>query len=187
MAHSTQYAHVLPLWEQIFAVCLVGDDIFPLKPWLMKPNPGNNLDEMQRIFNYTLSRARCTIEDAFGILAAKWRIFRGPIKANVALVKLITKASVCLRNYLRLIENPGYLPSGFIDCEQMMVPSFQEIGGGRLMGTPMLSRQKELVAAGTPLKRYRPGKNLRTTSITMVVYPGNMTTSEIALIPLFCN
>ena len=28
---------------------LVGDDIFPLKPWLMKPFPGNGL---QRIFNY---------------------------------------------------------------------------------------------------------------------------------------
>ena len=34
---------------------LLGDDIFPLKPWLMKPYPGKNIDESQRLYNYTLS------------------------------------------------------------------------------------------------------------------------------------
>ena len=53
---------------------IVGDDIFPLKPWLMKPYPGKNLDQYQRIYNYRLSRVRRTIENAFGILVAKWRI-----------------------------------------------------------------------------------------------------------------
>lgn len=96
---------------------LIGDDIFPLKPWLIKPYPGKKLQEEQRVYNYRLSRARRTIENAFGILAARWRIFRRPIKANVDLVYNITRACLCLHNYLRLTENASYIPSGFIDSE----------------------------------------------------------------------
>lgn len=73
--------------------------------------------EEQRIYNHRLSRARRTIENAFGIMSAKWRIFRKPIKANVDLVNKITKASVCLHNYLRLTENATYTPAGFLDSE----------------------------------------------------------------------
>ena len=51
----------------------VGEEIFSLKTWLMRPLPGK-LDENQRIFNYKLSRACLTIENTFGILAARWRI-----------------------------------------------------------------------------------------------------------------
>ena len=96
---------------------LIGDDIFPLKPWLLKPYPGKNLQEPLRVYNYRLSRARRCIENTFGILAAKWRIFRRPIKANEDLVDKITKACVCLHNYLRLTDNAGYIPAGFTDSE----------------------------------------------------------------------
>ncbi|XP_057290900.1 uncharacterized protein LOC130613595 [Hydractinia symbiolongicarpus] len=54
---------------------VIGDGIFALKPWLMKPFPGKNLSFEERIYNYRLSRARTTIGNTFGILAAKWRIF----------------------------------------------------------------------------------------------------------------
>ena len=96
---------------------IVGDDIFPLKPWLMKPYPGKNLDQCQKIYNYKLSRARRTIENAFGILAAKWRIFRRAIRGDVALVEKIVQATICLHNYLRLTDNAIYTPVGFVDCE----------------------------------------------------------------------
>ena len=58
---------------------LVGDEIFPLKTWLMQPFPGK-LNEQQRVFNYRLSRDRRVIENTFGILVARWRIFSKPIK-----------------------------------------------------------------------------------------------------------
>ena len=96
---------------------LLGDDIFPLKPWLMKPFPGKNLSEEQRVYNYRLSRCRRTIENAFGILSARWRIFRRPIKADTDLVDLIVQACVCLHNYLLSTCNSKYCPTGFVDCE----------------------------------------------------------------------
>lgn len=71
---------------------LVGDDIFQIKPWLMKPFPGNGLLELERIYNYRLSRARRVIESAFGIMSTKWRILRRPIKAGIDQVEGIVKA-----------------------------------------------------------------------------------------------
>ena len=96
---------------------LVGDDIFALKPWLMKPYPGKNLTIQQRVFNYRLSRARRTIENSFGILAARWRIYKSPIKAKPSKVENIIKATVCLHNYLRLTDGAHYIPTGFVDSE----------------------------------------------------------------------
>jgi hypothetical protein len=94
---------------------LVGDEIFPLSNWLMKPYPGNGLTHEQRVYNYRLSRSRRTIENAFGVLSARWRIFRRPIRANVHTVEQIIKATIGLHNYLLLTENASYIPSGFVD------------------------------------------------------------------------
>ena len=94
---------------------IISDEIFPLKNWLMKPYPGKNLSEEREIFNNRLSRARRTIENAFGILAAKWRIFRRPIRGSPDTVERIIKACVCLNNYLKQTENAVYIPEGFVD------------------------------------------------------------------------
>ena len=106
-----------PHGNKIIPYVLIGDDIFPLKAWLMKPFPWRGLSDCERVYTYRLSRARRTIENAFGILSAKWRIFRRPIRANVDLVEKITKSTICLHNYLRLTENAGYIPAGFVDRE----------------------------------------------------------------------
>ena len=95
---------------------LVGDDIFALKPWLMKPYSGG-CNIQQEVFNYRLSRARRTIENTFGIMSARWRIFCKPIRADINTVDGIVQACVVLHNYLMTTENARYTPSGFIDSQ----------------------------------------------------------------------
>ena len=95
---------------------LVGDEIFPLKEWLMRPFAGK-LTKQKRIFNYKLSRARRNIENCFGILAARWRIFSTPIEASVEHAQQYTLTCMSLHHYLRQTDNARYCPSGFIDQE----------------------------------------------------------------------
>lgn len=45
------------------------------------------------------------IESAFGILAAKWRIYRRPIIASVSTAVKIIQATVCLHNFVIQKEN----------------------------------------------------------------------------------
>lgn len=95
----------------------IGDDAFPLETTLMKPFSNKTLDESEAIFNYRLSRARRMIENTFGILASKWRIFRAPIKADVDLVDDIISSCVCLHNWLRNSKCNQYFHKNLVDVE----------------------------------------------------------------------
>lgn len=66
----------------------------------MKPYSSKNLTHKQKIFNYRLSRARRTVESAFGIFSNKWRIFHTAISMLPETADLIVTASVCLHNYV---------------------------------------------------------------------------------------
>lgn len=101
--------------EHCLPYVILCDEIFPLKPWLLKPYPGRNLSEAQTVFNYRLSRARRTIENAFGILSSRWRVFRRPIQANIDLVVKMVQATTALHNYLLSTENARYTPQGYVD------------------------------------------------------------------------
>jgi len=79
---------------------ILSDDAFSLKTYNMKPYPGKFLPMDQRIFNYRLSRGRMVVENAFGILAARWRIFHTSNNGSLRLVKLIVKTCVILHNFL---------------------------------------------------------------------------------------
>lgn len=94
---------------------IVGDEAFPVKPNLMRPYPGRNLQHNQRIFNYRLSRARRVSENAFGILAARWRFLRRLIQANPDSVVLYVKAACVLHNFLIEKTKNTYCPPSFVD------------------------------------------------------------------------
>jgi len=57
---------------------LVGDQGYPLREYLRRPYPTDNgrVSRQKEIFNYRLSRARRTVECAFGIQVAKWRCLK---------------------------------------------------------------------------------------------------------------
>jgi len=80
---------------------IVGDEAFPLKPWLMRPFPGRGLDLHKKIFNYRLSRARRIVENVFGIWAARWRILFSTMECQVELCQAIVQCTVLLHNFLR--------------------------------------------------------------------------------------
>ena len=103
-------------FEDSLPYFLLGVEISPLKTWLMRPFAGL-LDESQSIFNYQLSRARRTIKNVFGILVARWRIFKRPIRALIETVQLIIGVCFCLHNYLQTTQPSSYTLQGFIDVE----------------------------------------------------------------------
>lgn len=119
---------------------LVGDEAFPLSNYLMRPYPRRDqLDLRRKVFNYRLSRARRIIENAFGLLAAKWRVFRKPILARESTVRKIIQACVCLHNFLLMqrIED-----GNFISHEEMneLIPTTDGLKDMARIGTNTYAR-----------------------------------------------
>lgn len=131
---------LMPFSDRVMPYVIVGDEAFPLMQNLMRPYPGRgsgNLPLSSMIFNYRfdyellfcskqdrsidfvlsrLSRARRVIENAFGILAARWEIFQHEMKATPESVALYTNACLVLHNML-ITRNPHYVIPEFTDRE----------------------------------------------------------------------
>ena len=85
----------------------IGDDAFGLKTYLMKPFPRVSLNtDACKVFNYRLSRSRRVVENAFGILANRWRIFHQKIFSSPAKVDKMVHAACILHNYLTKETEP---------------------------------------------------------------------------------
>ncbi|XP_018360394.1 PREDICTED: uncharacterized protein LOC108759443 [Trachymyrmex cornetzi] len=113
----------LPGSNETAGYFFIGDEGFPLSMNLMRPYSGRNLNENKKIFNYRLSRARKTIENAFGILVSRWRVLRSSCMHPNTVDRIIL-STVCLHNFLKSFEeqqsatyNRVYCPPNFIDVE----------------------------------------------------------------------
>lgn len=112
---------------------IVGDEAFALTSYMLRPYPrADNLNLHKKVFNYRLSRARRVVECAFGLLSAKWRIFRRPMSTNVDHATSIVKAAVCLHNFLIMKDlvlsaqqrtySINILPQDTNSCQNTQIP-----------------------------------------------------------------
>ena len=94
----------LPGFEETEPVphVIIGDEAFPSGEHLVRPVPGKNLSEQERVFNYRLSRARRISENCFGILANRWRLYHRKIPLQPTNVDKVVKATCVLHNMLQM-------------------------------------------------------------------------------------
>ena len=107
----------LPGTQVLFPYIIVADDAFPLKEYILKPYGQTGLTTERRIFNYGLSRAWLIVENAFGILTNRFRVFMTPKGLVPEKVEVITMACCALHNFLRSRAHSVYMPPGSIDTE----------------------------------------------------------------------
>ena len=107
----------LPGRDVLVPYMIVADDAFPLKEYIQKPYSQIGLTKEKRIFNYRLSRARRIVENTFGILANRFRIFMSPIALDPKKVESIVMACCSLHNFLRKEAHRVYTPPGSLDTE----------------------------------------------------------------------
>lgn len=139
----------------------LGGDGFPLRPDLLKPYPGPQMDQDQRVFNYRLSRGRRAVDNGFGVFASRWRVFRSTIMLSPDKVQKMLLACLCLHNYLLEVQSQTYNPPGLADSEGpdhgVLEGSWRADGLGAMLPLEPGGRDDESTADGQireTLKKY---------------------------------
>ncbi|XP_057308742.1 uncharacterized protein LOC130647044 [Hydractinia symbiolongicarpus] len=94
--------------QPLLPYVLVADDAFPLTEYCMKPYAQKGLTESKRIFNYRLSRARRTSENAFGILVNRFRCLTAKLNVLPESAVKVTLATCALHNMLCTMSMQTY-------------------------------------------------------------------------------
>ncbi|KAJ8881407.1 hypothetical protein PR048_017888 [Dryococelus australis] len=126
---------VAPFW-------FIADEAFSLKQHILHLYSGCNLNDSKRIFNYRLLRAHRTIENSFGILVARWRIFQSKLPGVPTTAESYILAAVTQHNFIMALCQPEpsrYCPENFVDHEKngMLVPGEWRNNVGRLPHTDL--------------------------------------------------
>ena len=110
---------------------VIGDEAFPLQKHLMRPFPGRGCPKNQQIYNYRLSRARRIVENAFGILAARWRVFHTKLAVRPQCVNSIVKATCVLHNFLQGQTMPAQMITLLQEAEHTVnIEGLQDLTAG---------------------------------------------------------
>ncbi|CAI9582856.1 unnamed protein product [Staurois parvus] len=95
----------------------VTDEAFSLQDHILRPYSQEALTKERKVFNYRLARARRVAENAFGLLANRFRIFRTTINLSPHKIELVVMACCLLHNFLRRSNTDEYSPISLLDRE----------------------------------------------------------------------
>ena len=101
---------------------LVADDAFAMKTWLMKPYSHHSQIHHEKIFNYRLSRARRVVENAFGLMQARLRVFGTSMLQQPKNVKKITMCGCVLHNLILERYPFASNPVDYEDAQHNLIP-----------------------------------------------------------------
>ena len=98
--------------QSLFPYVIVADDAFPPKEYIMKPFSQIGLTPERKMFSRV-------VENAFGILANRFRVFITPMELVPEKIEVITMACCTLHSFLRshVSASSVYAPSGTLDTE----------------------------------------------------------------------
>lgn len=97
---------------------IVGDEAFALHEHILKPFSQRNLTNERRIYNYRISRCRNVVENAFGLMASRFRILHTKICIDPQKAIFVTLAICMLHNFLRKTSHSYITPSS-VDAEDL--------------------------------------------------------------------
>jgi hypothetical protein len=100
---------------------VIGDAAFGLQTSLMKPFAAKPMTHEEKVFNYRLSRARRCVENAFGIMANRFRCFLTCMNQVPDTVESVMLAGICLHNLCRT-HMPTDTPGDQEDLNHDLVP-----------------------------------------------------------------
>ena len=108
----------------------IGDEAFALDENMVKVYAQKTLTYERRIFNYRVCRARNVVENAFGLIASKFRVLLTAIHLEPLKVNTIVMAICTLHNFLKRNSSRYANPASF-DREDPETHEIQQNGGWR--------------------------------------------------------
>lgn len=96
-------AKKLPGTDVYLPHVIIGDEAFPLRTNILRPYSRDGVHGKihEKIYNYRISRARNVVENAFGILVRRFRLFERKIALSQEHLILVILATCSLHNYLK--------------------------------------------------------------------------------------
>lgn len=86
---------------------------------LLNRIPQKNISYDQKIFNYRLCQTHRVVENVFGILISRFRIFLQPINISVDGIDILILACCALHIFLRKTSKSNYITEKCVDREDI--------------------------------------------------------------------
>ena len=104
---------------------VLGDNAYMLSPTLLIPYSGKEKQNSSKdAFNFFLSQLRIRIEQAFGLLVTKWRVFKKPLEVRFWRTTLLIEA--CFRLHTYCIDEREVTVVNIGSCNPEFTPNYEE-------------------------------------------------------------